>query len=327
SPVPFSVSAGQLFARTYHMNPMPGAFGRIDGTIIPKLPGFLIVARSTSTSLEYHTYSGPEGYFVLYNIPYGTYIVNAAKSGYHLDAQPQVILSSSSFYESIQMSLSEVSGSSLTGKVTFLSAINGIVDVSLLDQTSLSVINGLTTRIDSNRNYAVYNIPNGNYIAWASYENDGYVMDPDWLFKNPGALEISFTGAGKTLDFSVTDAVTITSPTNSAAVLLPAPADSVIPTFYWDSYPQAKEYIIEVRDVNGNLIWGGFTESGVINHPQIPKEQNSVQFNFDGSASLTLQKGNVYQWRIYVDDDAALNIQTLLSSSENLMGLFIIPSE
>jgi len=323
SPVPFSVSAGQLFGQTYYMSPMQDTFCKIDGTITPKLPGFLIVAKSTSSSSEFHSYSGPEGYFVLYNIPYGTYAVNAVKSGYKLNAQPEITLSSSSFSQTLQITVNQVAGSSLSGKVTFLSAVNGIVDVSVRDETSLSVINGLTTKIDSNRNYIINNIPDGNYVAWASYENDGYVMDPDWLFKNPGALEISFIGSAKTLDFSVTDAVTIISPTNSPTAVLPAPADSSILTFYWNAYPQAKEYIIEVRDLNGNLIWGGFTDSGIINHSQIPKEWNSVQFNFDGSTLSALNPGDVYQWRIYADDDAARGIQTLLSSSEDLMGLFI----
>jgi hypothetical protein len=121
--------------------------------------------------------------------------------------------------------------------------------------------------------------------------------------------------------------VTIVSPTNPANAVIPAVADSILPTFHWNAYPQAKEYIIEVRDINGNLIWGGFTESGVINHSQIPKEWNSVEFNFDGSALSALNPGDVYQWRIYVDDAAAPGIQTLLSSSEDLMGLFKIKSE
>jgi len=153
SPVPFSVSAGQLFGQTYYMSPMQDTFCKIDGTITPKLPGFLIVAKSTSSSSEFHSYSGPEGYFVLYNIPYGTYAVNAVKSGYKLNAQPEVTLSSSSFSETLQITVNPVTGSSLSGKVTFLSAVNGIVDVSVRDETSLSVINGLTTKIDSNRNY------------------------------------------------------------------------------------------------------------------------------------------------------------------------------
>ena len=80
-----------------------------------------------------------------------------------------------------------------------------------------------------------------------------------------------------------------------------------------------------MRDINGNLIWGGFTASGEIRHFQIPKELNSVEFNFDGSALMQLQPGDIYQWRLYSDDEATSGVQTLLSSSEDLMGLFRVP--
>ena len=239
---------------------------------------------------------------------------------------PTWILSSGSTSATVEIGVSQITGSTLTGKVTFLASQNAIVDVSLLDKISNSVVTGLTTMIDTSRNYIINNIPAGEYTAWASYENDGYVMDPDWIFKNPGALFVSFAGdSTKVRDFSVTDAITIISPTNPPGNITPALADSLIPTFRWNAYPQAKEYIIEVRDINGELIWGGFKANGEIRHAQIPKEWNSIEFNFDGSALYPLQSGNIYQWRIYADDDAVPNIQTLLSASEDLMGLFITP--
>jgi hypothetical protein len=326
TPVPFSVSSGKTISQTYYMSVLPGTFGKIDGTINPKLSGFLIVATSSGMNAEYHTYSGPDGYFVLFNVPYETYELDAIKSGYQSINQPLVTLSSGTSSVTVEISVNEITGSTLTGMVTFLAVENGIVDVSLLDKISYSVVNGLTTVIDSNRNYLLNNIPAGEYIAWASYKNDGYVMDPDWIFKNPGALYVSFAGdSSKVRDFSVTDAITIISPTNPLSEIIPALADSVVPTFSWDAYPQTKEYIIEVRDINGELIWGGFKSNGEIRHAQIPKEWTSVEFNFDGSALSQLQSGNVYQWRLYSDDDDAANIQTLLSSSEDLMGLFITP--
>ncbi len=326
SPVPFSVSSGQTFSQTYYMDELQGTFGKIEGTVTPNLSGFLIVATSSGMNSEYHTYSGPDGYFVLFNVPYDSYEVDAIKSGYQSANQPQVTLSSGSSSATVQINVNQITGSTLTGKVTFLAVENGIVDISLLDKNSMSVVNGLTTMIDTSRNYIIGNIPAGEYVAWASYENDGYVMDPDWIFKNPGALNISFiVETTKMLDFSVTGAITIISPTNPSNSIIPALADSVVPTFYWNAYPQTKEYIIEVRDINGNLIWGGFTASGEIRHTQIPKEWNSVEFNFDGSALMQLQPGNIYQWRLYSDDDATPGVQTLLSSSEDLMGLFITP--
>jgi hypothetical protein len=326
SPVPFSVSIGETFSETYYMDVLSGTFGKIEGTVNPNLSGFLIVATSSGMNAEYHTYSGPDGYFVLFNIPYESYIVDAIRSGYQSANQPQVTLSSGSSSASVQINVNQITGSTLTGKVTFLAVENGIVDISLLDKISYSVVNGLTAIIDTSRNYVINNIPAGEYIAWASYENDDYVMDPDWIFKNPGALNVSFTSdTSKVRDFSVTGAISIISPTNPATSITPALADSVVPTFHWIAYPQTKEYIVEVRDINGILIWGGFKENGEIRHAQIPKEWNSVQFNFDGSALSALNSGEVYQWRIYSDDDATQNVQTLLSSSEDLMGLFITP--
>jgi hypothetical protein len=327
SPVPFSVFTGQTFSQTYYLDELQGTFGKIEGKVIPSLGGFLVVAASTGQNTEYHTYSGPDGYFVLFNVTYDSYEVDAIKSGFQSTNQPQITLSTGSTTATVQINVNQISGARLIGKVTFLASQNAIVDISLLNKMSYSVVNGLTAKIDTSRNYEINNIPAGEYVAWASYENDGYVMDPDWIFKNPGALFVSFTAgdSSKVRDFSVTDAITLVAPTNPASSTAPALADSVVPTFYWNAYPQTKEYIIEVRDINGNLVWGGFEANGHIRHVKIPKEWNSVEFNFDGSALITLQSGNIYQWRIYSDDDATADVQTLLSASEDLMGLFIVP--
>lgn len=326
SPVPFSATSGNTTTQTFYMNILQGTFGKIDGNINPQLSGFLVVATESGMNSEYHTYSGPDGYFVLFNIPYGTYELDGIKSGYQSTTQPQVTLASGSTSATVEIPVTQITGSTLNGMVTFLASQNAIVDISLLDKISYSVVNGLTTVIDTSRNYSINNIPAGEYVAWASYQNDGYVMDPDWIFKNPGVLFVSFAGdTTKERNFSVTGAISIISPTNPPNDITPAEADSIIPTFRWNAYPQTKEYIIEVVDINGNLIWGGFKPNGEIGHAQIPKELTSVEFNFDGSALSPLQPGSIYQWRIYSDDDSAPDVQTLLSASEDLMGLFITP--
>ena len=326
SPVPFSVNTWETYTRTYYMDSLQGVYGKIDGNLVPAQGGFLIVAASSGSGTEVHTYSGPDGYFALFNVPFGVYQVYAVRSGFTIQDKPDVTLTPGSPDASVTLSLVQSTGSTLNGMVTFLAAENGIVDISLLDKSSHSVVTGLTTRTDSSRDYILENIPAGEYIAWASYENDGYVMDPDWIFKNPGALNISFSSdSSAVLNFSVTDAISIISPTNPDESIIPVVADSVVPTFSWIQYPQAKEYIIEVRDINGDLVWGGFDENGVIRHAQIPRSETSVLFNFDGSALSQLQEGQVYQWKIYADDDLAPNVQTLLSSSEDLKGLFTIP--
>ncbi len=325
SPVPFSISKYDMSQQTFFLDTLRGTFGSIDGFINPGQGGFLVVA-SSSTNSELHSYSGPDGYFALFNVPFNTYQVYAVKSGFNAADTVIVTLTSVLPGANIQLGMNQAAGSTLSGMVTFLAVENGTVDVSLLDKNALSVITGLTTMIDAGRNYTLTNIPNGEYTAWASYKNDGYVMDPDWIFKNPGALEIAFNSQGTSvLDISVTDAINITSPTNPDNEIIPVIADSSQPLFMWSPYPQAKEYIIEVRDINGNLIWGGFDENGIIRHTQIPRTFTSIRFNFDSTAVAELQSGQTYQWKIYADNDILPGVQTLLSSSEDLKGLFIAP--
>ncbi len=126
SPVPFSVSSGQTFSQTYYMNVLQGTFGKIDGTVNPNLAGFLIVAKSSGMNSEYHTNSGPDGYFVLFNVPYESYEVDAIKSAYQSANQPQVTLTSGSSSATVQINVNQITGSTLTGKVTFLAVENGI---------------------------------------------------------------------------------------------------------------------------------------------------------------------------------------------------------
>jgi hypothetical protein len=323
SPLPFSAGAGNTLTFTYYLSPRDGQAGMISGYVNPPVGGILIKA-SEQMGNCYSSYSGPDGYYVIFNVPYGTYNLGAAKNGYRSDSLYQVNISQSNQHRNQDINIYQVTGAALSGSVTFLAVNNGIVDVSILDRETKSAINGLSTVINESRLYNLAGIPKGEYLAWASFKNDGFVMDPDWIYRNPGGLNISFPAdsGSKALNFSVTGAVKLLSPTNPADSIIPAEIDTLEPMFMWNAYPQTKEYIIEVKDLNGNIIWGGYNSAGVIQHAVIPKEVTSVRFNFDGSASAQLKRGEVYQWKIYSDNDAVQNIQTLLSSSEDLMGLF-----
>ena len=104
-------------------------------------------------------------------------------------------------------------------------------------------------------------------------------------------------------------------------------ADSIVPTFEWLAYPSTKEYIIEVRDLSGNVIWGGFDPDGTVNHGYIDDSVSSVEYDFDGSASEALVPGNIYQWKIWADKGTAVDsgVEQLISSSEDLRGIFQVP--
>ena len=200
------------------------------------------------------------------------------------------------------------------------------MDISLVNPTTFSAIPGLSTFSDTaSLEYSIDKIPSGTFQAWASFKNDGYVMDPDWIFRNPGILIIDFMENDSTeLNFSVTNSVSIIGPTNPADSIYAVVADSSTPTFSWDAYPSAKEYIIEVRKLNGDIIWGGYNLDGTVNHQQIDQQTNEVLYNFDGSASEDLIPGEIYQWKVYADNGLNVDVQTLISSSEDQLGIFTI---
>ena len=219
----------------------------------------------------------------------------------------------------------------MTGTLSFIAGAEAKpTDMVLRDPISLEIIPGMITIADTtggNNGYTFNNIPDGDFILWASLVNDENVMDPD---KNLGGIDVSFPandGLDKPID--ITGAIIIHQPTNPMDSIYAAVADSIIPTFVWEansSYGSVKEWVIEVRDLSGNILWGGFEADGTINHPQIPKQTTSVEYNFDNNPDAPdLIPGEIYQWKIYADDNLDPGVQQLLSVSEDLRGIFTVP--
>lgn len=332
APLPFFVAGQDTTLQEVLLNPIEdiGGSGYILGYIEPPIDNFLVLAGPQAAQDKYSTVSGPDGFFVIYNLPYGTYTMDALKSGYQMDAPVEASISPEAEVDSLQIPVSAYTGSVLKGMVTFLASENSTVDITLLDPETRSVIPGLAVMSDvEGLNYRISDIPDGSYLAWASLQNDGYVIDPDWIFKNPGGLDISFDGADSLeLNFSVTDAIEIVSPTNPPDSAFAFMADSQVPTFRWRPYPSAKEYFIEVRDNNGNVLWGGFGGDGWAHHGFIAGGLDSVVYNFDEQPSVPpLLPGKIYQWRLWADKGTQQNsyVEQLISSSEDLLGVFQVP--
>ncbi|HAQ62576.1 TPA: hypothetical protein DCR49_11390 [Candidatus Delongbacteria bacterium] len=329
--IPFFVTYQDTTAQVRYLNenPLAGA-GYIEGKVEPAVNNVLIIAENAADFNRYSGVSGPDGYFVVFNLPLGSYNIEAFKAGYKQSAAVSSTLYAGAPQDSVAVLVETYAGSSISGSTSFIAgAVAKPTDIVLRDIKTLDAIPGLTVSTDSSNNYTIDNIPDGDFIIWASLKNDDNVIDPDWLFKNPGALELTFpTDSGTVLGFTLTGAIVQNSPTNPADSIYAFMADSIVPTFVWtkiSSYSSTKQWILEVRDINGRRIWGGFEPDGTINHAFIGAAETSVEFNFDGSALSELVPGEIYQWSIWADDDTAPGIQTLLSSSEDLRGLFQVP--
>jgi hypothetical protein len=331
TPVPFFVTTQDTTGQVRFLNEnLIANTGFIEGKVEPAVNNVLIIAENTADLSKYAGVSGPDGYFVVFNLPLGNYDLQAYKAGYMQSAPVSSTINSGTPQDSVAVMVEPYAGSSVSGSTSFIAGgVAKPTDIVLRDKKTLYAIPGLSVSTDSANSYSIDNIPDGDFIIWASLKNDGNVIDPDWLFKNPGGLDMTFPAdSGRIVDFTLTGAIVQNSPTNPADSIYAFMTDSVVPTFLWtkiSSYASAKQWIIEVRDINGNRIWGGFEPDGTINHAFIGAAATSADFNFDGSASSSLVPGEIYQWSIWADDDSAAGVQTLLSSSEDLMGLFQVP--
>jgi len=329
--VTFQILDNLTTSKTYQLSLDPNAInsGQLRGVVSSTsgygLNGVLLIAKDSAQGITLSTISANDGSYRLYNVPPGDYAVEGLIAGYRQVTDPgSVNVPTSTIISGVNRVLEMAANADLSGKISFLAVVNGIVDITLLQPETLDPIPGLNTYNNYGSNtYLLKSVPPGDYLAWASYRNDGYVMDPDSIRKF-GLPTVSFTsgGSNQQLDFNVTGAISLTAPTNPPNLIIPQTVSSSAPLLQWHPYPSAKEYIIEVRDSEGQVIWGGYDSAGNILHSPIPQGSSSVNFNFDGSASAPLVVGETYRWRIYADNDTAPNIQGLISSSEQQMGLF-----
>ncbi len=326
TPVSVTVALGIETVNDFQLQPSSVSNGgSISGKVTSggnAVVGVLVVAGNSANG--YSSVTGKDGIYYIYNVPAGSYQLQGFMSNYNSTAQSVAVTASTeSTGKNITMTLG--AAGSVTGAVSFLATNSGEVDVTLINPLTKETIPGLVTKTVGGT-YSIAKVPNGTYIARASYSNDTYVVDPDWILKN-GEPKVTISGNAVTQNFSVTGAVKLVSPTNDVTTTKPVEIIGLTPTFTWLAYSSTSDYVIEISDINGNVIWGGFTKAGALvtkNNPFIPKTQLSIVFNSDGKATTTLKSKNIYRWRIYASkDDTALGWK-LISVSEEQHGLIII---
>jgi len=322
--LPFTVVKGDSLTKPVEMyaNNLTN-IGWISGTVSPvsAASSSVLVVASNGTA-GYSAVADTDGNYTIFNVPTGTYMVKAWGAGFSSDSvSAAAVLNTAT--TNIDLTLTTGASGTVSGSVTFLATSNAEVDVSLTHPVTKEAIPGLNV-MTSSQNYTISNVSDGTYLARASFQNDTKVMDPDWIVKN-GEPYVTVTGGTATRDFSVTGAMTITSPTNLATSTIPTQIATTTPTFEWSSYASSSDYIVEVTDANGQLIWGGFSSNWTIRNLIIPSSQTSVVFNFDGNATASLVEGKVYRWRVYASKDVGGGASwDLISGSEDQMGLFEI---
>ncbi|MDH5366607.1 MAG: carboxypeptidase-like regulatory domain-containing protein [Cyclobacteriaceae bacterium] len=328
APISFNITLGVTTTKDIEMfesTVIDG--GWISGKVMAgdvAVAGALVVA--DNAGVGYSTISDEAGNYAIFNVPAATYAVNAWLAGYNsTEVSASVTAATESTGTDIVMT--EGAGGSVTGSISFLATGNLEVDVALTHPFTGETIPGLDT-VTSNYVYKLTNVPDGTYLARASYNNDGIVMDPDWIVKN-GEPRVTVNGGEVGRPFSVTNAVSVVVPTNEATSVEPVVVTTTTPTFEWTPYSATSDYVIEVMDANGKLIWGGFTAEYASKNVVIPGSSTSIAFGDTsvGNAPIEdLVSGKTYRWRIFAskNNQQSATGWELISVSEDQRGLFIV---
>lgn len=327
--VSFSVEVGGTAEQSAEMSPVSVTdAGFISGKVASGsagVAGVLVVAENAGDNIAFSTVSDKDGNYSIYNVPQGSYQVKGYIINYSSNTiGADVVVNTET--TGVNIELTAGAAGSLSGAVRNLATDNKDVDVTLVHPITKETIPGLSTQTVS-LNYTLANIPDGTYIARATYDNDQRVMDPDRIAKF-GEPVVTFSGGNTiTLTFDITGSITLNAPTNEPTTTQPLEVTSTTPTFEWTAYSSTSDYVIEVVDVStGNVVWGGFDNSGAdpVKNIVIPSSQKSIEFNEDGNASISgLVVGRTYRWKVYAskNDQNSPVGWTLISSSEDQLGL------
>lgn len=325
APLPLTVTARETTEYSVQMtrSSLTNA-GYISGTV--EAPGTLdrnVLVVASDGSSGFSSVTDSDGSYLIFNVPAGSYTVKGWTAGFQSDEQ-SVTVTQNTETADVDLTLTEGADGTVTGHITFLATDNAEVDVALTHPLTRETIPGLITKTISML-YTIETVPDGTYLARATYENDGKVMDPDWIVKN-GEPYVTVSGSTVQRDFSVTGAVTLTAPTNESDNPQPFEITETSPTLSWIAYPSSSDYVVEVIDSNGTVIWGGFNDDYTEKKVSVSKSQTSVTYNFDGSATGGLEAGKIYRWRIYASKDSTQEPTgwKLISVSEDQMGIIKI---
>jgi hypothetical protein len=291
----------------------------IDGTIsAPSAGGTLVVAEGAD-GLAPYAIASRSGEFTIFNVPSRAFELVGYKRGQQLERT--AVDTREASVSGALLEPSDVPLGSVAGNVNIVNAPGGSMTSVVLVPESLFDARlergavplglrapGLPDAPSVSGAFAVEEVPQGDYVVLAAFENDGLVRDPDTSIGGTAIQHVTVGSGGSVVmdqSFKVTEHLAIIGP----GAEMPEPLSGP-PTFSWADDSSEDRYELELYTALGDLVW----------------EQRAVPSGRGGSVELSyagpaLVPGMVYQFRVTSFRDRS-GVATAISKSEDLRGVF-----
>ena len=297
------------------LEPRPGSTpgGTMTGRVTrggQGVPNALVVASATA---EFSALTDGDGRFTMVGVAGGMYGVSALATKSASNRVTSIQVTAGETTADVDLELTDVAGVTVDGT---LGPGSGRTEIYLVSAGTKERIPGLSVTADFGGGWAIEGVPDGRYDLHVAEEIDGKVLNPDLLRRKELPLDFVVMGMSRTFDLETADTVTLVSPVGTSSV-------SNVPQLEWRSYSGADFYVVEVTDILGQVIWGGFDARQNPTLRVLPP-QTSVRYgDLNTPLQPTLTEGRWYRWRVY----AGMNTTTgtlfeLIGASEAAEGAF-----
>lgn len=297
--------------------PADAGQGSIAGTVeVPENQAGVLVVATSAAGEGFPAVASRSGDYRIFNVPAGDYEVLAYAFG--VNYTPAQVSLADAAEEQVDLTLADSAPGTVSGSVQIVNAQGGAAtSVILVVESTFDAVLARGQTVPGLRvptpgeapnvtsEYTFEGVPAGRYVVLAAFENDALVRDPDVSIGGTSTLHIEVTpGMTTTVEgFKVTEALEIFSPGAQGAESVEG-----TPSLSWKDDSSEDQYLIEVFDAFGEIIWDS-TIAGVSGGtPSIP---------YEGPA---LQPGMYYQLRVTSSRDGVP-----ISRTEDLKGVFFVP--
>ncbi len=230
--------------------PSSGGLATIHGSVQADNPGGTLVVAGPVSAV-----ASSDGSFTIFNVPPGTVEVRGYKAALQL-SPATVTASAGEALSDVVLSAEAGAMATVSGDVSFVNAGSQQTSVVLVVASTFNaaLARGETPiglrQFPVSGQYRFENVPAGEYVVLAAFENDDLVRDPDTSIGGTAIQRVTVAASPVSVPgFKITGALAVRAPGANGAELV-----SGTPTFKWADDSSEDGYELSVYDTFGNLV-------------------------------------------------------------------------